>query len=166
MSRETVAEREERGHVVRAAMPLDSHAEWGPADDRPDPVSVLQAQNATRIPWLVPVRHHRMRPSAFTFYRGTAAIMANDLAGTPVNGFAAQLGGDAHLLNFGAYASPERTLVFDANDFDETLRGPWEWDLKRLAASFTMAARHLELRPADARKATANVVGAYRRAMQ
>ena len=103
----------------------------------------MEEQNADRVDWLVPIRHARMRVSPFTFYRGTARIMASDLAGSPVSGQHVQLGGDAHLSNFGAYASSERNLVFDANDFDETLPGPWEWDLKRLATSFVVAAQHL-----------------------
>jgi uncharacterized protein (DUF2252 family) len=126
---------------------------------------LLEEQNATRVPWLVPVRHARMRVSPFTFYRGTAAIMAADLAPTPISGLRVQLGGDAHLSNFGAYASPERELVFDANDFDETLPGPWEWDVKRLAGSFTVAAQHLGFNRAAARRATATCVRAYRKAM-
>jgi uncharacterized protein (DUF2252 family) len=165
VTRLSVAERVEFGRAARAATPWSSHAEWQAAVDRPDPVMLLQAQNAQRIPWLVPVRHARMRQSPFTFYRGTASIMATDLAGTPVSGFEVQIGGDAHLLNFGAYASPERTLVFDANDFDETLHGPWEWDLKRLAASFVLAARHLELKQADVRAITQRAVSAYHRGM-
>jgi uncharacterized protein (DUF2252 family) len=126
---------------------------------------LLQEQNATRVPSLVPVRHARMRVSPFTFYRGTAGIMAADLAQTPTSGLQVQLGGDAHLSNFGAYASPERELVFDANDFDETLPGPWEWDVKRLAASFTVAGQHLGLDRSSTRQATATVVMAYRKAM-
>lgn len=164
--RPTVAERTELGRAARATAPWSHHADWEPAPDRPDPVSLLQAQNDQRIPWLVPVRHARMRESPFTFYRGTASIMATDLARTPVSGFDAQIGGDAHLLNFGAYASPERTLVFDANDFDETLHGPWEWDLKRLAASFVLAARDIELPAAEVQEVTHRVVTAYRRAME
>jgi uncharacterized protein (DUF2252 family) len=128
-------------------------------------VTLLEEQNATRVPWLVPVRHARMRVSPFTFYRGTARIMAADLAPTPTSGLQVQLGGDAHLSNFGAYASPERELVFDANDFDETLPGPWEWDVKRLAASFTVAGQHLGLDRPAIRKATATVARAYRKAM-
>ena len=128
-------------------------------------MTLLQEQNATRVPWLIPVRHARMRVSPFTFYRGTARIMAADLAPTPTSGLQVQLGGDAHLSNFGAYASPERELVFDANDFDETLPGPWEWDVKRLAASFTVAGQHLGLGRSATRRATATAARAYRKAM-
>ena len=125
----------------------------------------LEQQNETRVPWLVPVRHDRMRLSPFTFYRGTAGIMAGDLASTPTSGLTVQLGGDAHLSNFGAYASPGRQMVLDANDFDETLRGPWEWDLKRLAASVYIAAEHLGFKAADRKNVTASVTHAYAGAM-
>jgi len=161
----SVDERKEIGRAARKEAPRSSHAAWSPADDRPDPIRLLEEQNEDRVPWLVPIRHSRMRVSPFTFYRGTARIMAADLAPTPVSGLTVQLGGDAHLSNFGAYASPERQLVFDANDFDETLRGPWEWDLKRLAASFMVAGQHLGLSRGDCREATAQVVRAYREAM-
>src|SRR6516165_3994700 len=119
--------------------PPSSHANWSPAADRPDPVSLLEEQNATREADLVPVRHGRMMVSPFTFYRGAAKIMAADLKDTPVAGLNAQLCGDAHLSNFGAFASPERKLLFDLNDFDETLPGPFEYDVKRMAASFVIA---------------------------
>ena len=136
-----------------------------PAPDRPDPVALLEAQNATREPDLVPVRHGRMMVSPFTFYRGAAKIMAADLAGTPTAGLDAQLCGDAHLSNFGVYASPERTLVFDLNDFDETLPGPFEYDVKRMAASFTIAGRNNGFAPSATRDATTASVTAYREAM-
>ncbi len=165
MSQRTVAERQELGRNARANVPRSSQADFTPAADRPDPVALIQEQNATRVRWLVPVRHYRMAASPFTFYRGTARIMATDLAGTPSSGLEVQLGGDAHLSNFGAYASPERTLVVDANDFDETLRGPWEWDLKRLTTSFTIAARHRGFRESQARRITALVAQSYREAM-
>jgi uncharacterized protein (DUF2252 family) len=129
-------------------------------------VSLLEEQNADRVDWLVPIRHARMRVSPFTFYRGTARIMASDLAGSPVSGLNVQLGGDAHLSNFGAYASSERHLVFDANDFDETLPGPWEWDLKRLATSFVVAGQHLGFPVAQQRATAEASVRAYRRAMR
>ncbi len=161
----TVAERQERGRAARKAAPRSSHGEWSPAADRPDPVETLAAQDANRLDFLVPIRHQRMGASAFTFYRGTAAIMAGDLAGTPDSGISAQLSGDAHLSNFGGFASPERTLVFDANDFDETLPGPWEWDLKRLAASLVVAGRHLGLARKDVRKVAADSVESYRTEM-
>jgi uncharacterized protein (DUF2252 family) len=161
----SVEERAQLGRGARKEVPRSSHADWTPPSGRPDPVGLLEGQNENRVPWLVPIRHARMRVSPFTFYRGTARIMASDLADTPVSGLTVQLGGDAHLSNFGAYASPERQLVFDANDFDETLAGPWEWDLKRLAVSFTIAGQHLGLRRRDYRRATAQVVRSYREAM-
>ena len=133
--------------------------------DRPDPVALLEAQNHDRVPWLVPIRHARMQVSPFTFYRGAARIMAHDLAHTPASGLDVQAAGDAHLSNFGAYASPERQLVFDQNDFDETLPGPWEWDLKRLAASFMVAGQHMGFTPKRCRAATSAVTRAYRQAM-
>ncbi|HEY5815057.1 MAG TPA: DUF2252 domain-containing protein [Solirubrobacterales bacterium] len=122
-------------------MPRSSHEEWRPAGDRADPVELLERQATSRVGQLVPLRYGRMLASPFAFYRGAAAVMAADLAPTPRSGFEAQLCGDAHLSNFGAFASPERRLVFDLNDFDETLPGPWEWDLKRLVASFSLAGR-------------------------
>ena len=161
----TLQERHDIGREARRRVPRSSHGSWEPAAGRRDPVTLLEEQNATRVPWLVPVRHARMRVSPFTFYRGTARIMAADLAATPTSGLQVQLGGDAHLSNFGAYASPERELVFDANDFDETLPGPFEWDVKRLAASFTVAGQHLGLDRAAVRKATATAARAYREAM-
>jgi uncharacterized protein (DUF2252 family) len=134
------ADRQARGKDARAAVPLESHAEFLPGASR-DPVGLLLAQAASRVPELVPVRHGRMLVSAFTFYRGAALPMAADLASTPASGLRVQLCGDAHLANFGAFASPERRLVFDVNDFDETLPGPFEWDVKRLAASLAVAGR-------------------------
>jgi hypothetical protein len=128
------------GKAAREGAPRSSHGDWEPAPDRPDPVEVLERQAADRVPELVPLRYGRMLASPFTFYRGGAAIMAADLAGTPSSGLWVQACGDAHLSNFGAYASPDRALVVDINDFDETLPGPWEWDLKRLAASFEIGA--------------------------
>ena len=127
-------ERAAKGKTAREQTALSSHAGWCPAADRPDPVGLLEEQNLTREPDLVPVRHGRMMVSPFTFYRGAAKIMAADLSATPVAGLGAQLCGDAHLSNFGAFASPERKLLFDLNDFDETLPGPFEWDVKRMAA--------------------------------
>ncbi len=155
----------EMGRTARGAVPRSSHGDWAPAADRRDPIAVLEAQNETRLQFLVPVRHARMSVSPFTFYRGAAGIMAGDLATTPNSAMTVQLGGDAHLSNFGAYASPGRALVFDANDFDETLRGPWEWDLKRLAASLFIASQHLGFRRADVAAVTARVTRAYRDAM-
>jgi len=145
--------------------PPSSHAGWAPAAGRPDPVGLLEQQNATREPDLVPVRHGRMMVSPFTFYRGAAKIMAADLKDTPTAGLTVQLCGDAHLSNFGMFASPERTLLFDLNDFDETLPGPFEYDVKRLAASVTIAARNNGFTKADTRAATFASVTAYREAM-
>jgi uncharacterized protein (DUF2252 family) len=153
------------GEQARERVPLSSAAGWRPAADRADPVSLLKAQDLTREPDLVPVRHGRMMVSPFTFYRGAAKIMAADLAGTPIAGLGVQLCGDAHLLNFGVYASPERQLVFDLNDFDETLPGPFEYDVKRMAASFTVAGRDNGFSGADTRAATLASVTAYREAM-
>jgi uncharacterized protein (DUF2252 family) len=161
----SVDDRKARGLEARDAAPLSSHTKWSPAADRPDPVALLEEQNITREPDLVPVRHGRMMVSPFTFYRGAAKIMAADLAGTPVAGLEAQLCGDAHLSNFGGFASPERSLVFDLNDFDETLPGPFEYDVKRMAASFTIAARNNGFSEADTHAATLAAVRAYREAM-
>src|SRR6187399_989140 len=150
----SVAERKALGKGSRDTAALTSHAGWTPAADRPDPVGLLEAQNVTREPDLVPVRHGRMMVSPFTFYRGAAKIMAADLEDTPTAGLDVQLCGDAHLSNFGVYASPERELVFDLNDFDETLPGPFEYDVKRMAASFTIAARNNGFSQQEARSVT------------
>src|SRR2546422_268734 len=160
-----VEERSARGKAARKRTPPAGHTGWAPAVDRPDPIGLLEAQNATRETDLVPVRHGRMMASPFTFYRGAAKIMAADLADTPSAGLIVQLCGDAHLSNFGVFASPERTLVFDLNDFDETLPGPFEYDVKRLAASFTIAGRNNGFTAADTRAATTASVAAYREAM-
>jgi uncharacterized protein (DUF2252 family) len=165
MSHRTVAERTELGRSLRQVTPRSQQGGWSPAPDRPDPVALLEDQNTTRVPWLVPIRHARMQVSPFTFFRGAARIMATDLARTPVSGLQVQLGGDAHLSNFGAYASPERRLVFDQNDFDETLPGPWEWDLKRLATSFVVACQFHGHPPEAARTVAAEAVRSYRDAM-
>ena len=161
----SVDERKAKGGEASTRTPPSSHSGWLPAVDRPDPVALLEEQDVTREPDLVPVRHGRMMVSPFTFYRGAAKIMAADLAETPVAGLDAQLCGDAHLSNFGAFASPERRLLFDLNDFDETLPGPFEYDVKRMAASFTIAARNNGFAKADARAATMASVTAYREAM-
>ena len=158
-------ERRARGKAARKAVSPAAHAGWKPADDRPDPVALLEEQNLRREPDLVPVRHGRMMVSPFTFYRGAARIMAADLKDTPRAGLTVQLCGDAHLSNFGAFASPERELLFDLNDFDETLPGPFEYDVARLAASFTIAARNNGFGKQDMRAATLTVVNAYRMAM-
>jgi len=161
----SIDERKAKGLEARDRTPLSSHTKWRPAADRPDPVALLEEQNRTREPDLVPVRHGRMMVSPFTFYRGAAKIMATDLKDTPVAGLEAQLCGDAHLSNFGAFASPERILLFDLNDFDETLPGPLEYDVKRMAASFTIAGRNNRFSKADIRAATLASVTAYREAM-
>src|SRR5690349_1174685 len=161
----SVEDRKAEGLAARDSASLSSHTKWTPAADRPDPVGLLEEQDATREPDLVPVRHGRMMVSPFTFYRGAAKIMAADLAATPVAGLGAQLCGDAHLSNFGAFASPERRLLFDVNDFDETLPGPFEYDVKRTAASFTIAARNNGFSKADTQAATMAAVRADREAM-
>src|SRR4051812_12854392 len=135
----TRAERAARGKAARAEVPRSSHAEWEPAPGRRHPVDVLEDQAQTRVPELVPIRYGRMLVSPFTFYRGAAALMAADLAGSPRTGLRVQLCGDAHLSNFGAFAAPDRRLTFSVNDFDESLPGPLEWDVKRLVASFAVA---------------------------
>jgi uncharacterized protein (DUF2252 family) len=165
MTHPSVEERQAHGKEARNWTPRSSHTGWGPASDRPDPVELLEEQNRAREPDLVPVRHGRMLVSPFTFYRGGAKIMAADLNGTPVAGLQVQLCGDAHLSNFGVFASPERRLLFDLNDFDETLPGPFEWDVKRMAASFMIAARNNGFAKADSQAATQASVRAYREAM-
>ncbi len=161
----TVAERKAAGRLIRRDVPRASHAAWKPAPSRPDPLSLLRSQNKTRVPALVPIRYWRMLQSPFTFFRGAAAIMAADLAGTPNTGIAVQACGDCHLMNFGAYATEERNFVFDICDFDETLRAPWEWDVKRLAASFIVAGRDIELTERQCLDAVAVGVSAYRERM-
>jgi len=162
----TPAERAERGKAARAAAPRDRHAVYDPPADRPDPVRLLEGQAATRLPDLVPVRYDRMLASPFSYFRGAALPMAADLAATPVSGLAVQACGDAHLSNFGVYASPERALVFDLNDFDETLPGPWEWDVKRLAASLEVAGRGNGYRRTQRRQIVIAAVRRYREAMR
>jgi uncharacterized protein (DUF2252 family) len=158
-------ERLSQGRTARDSTPPSSHSGWSPAADRPDPVGLLEQQDRTREPDLVPVRHGRMMVSPFTFYRGAAKIMAVDLKDTPVAGLRVQLCGDAHLSNFGMFASPERRLMFDLNDFAETLPGPFEYDVKRMAASFLIAGRNNGFSKADARAAAMASVTAYREAM-
>src|SRR5580700_6712904 len=158
-------ERQAMGRRASDQTPPSSHSGWHPAADRPDPVALLEEQDLTREPDLVPVRHGRMMVSPFTFYRGGAKIMAADLKDTPVAGLGVQLCGDAHLSNFGVFASPERRLLFDLNDFDETLPGPFEYDVKRMAASFVIAGRNNGFARADARAAALASVTAYREAM-
>jgi uncharacterized protein (DUF2252 family) len=159
------ADRAARGKDARAVAPLESHAEFSPRAGR-DPVGLLVGQAKSRVPELVPVRHGRMLVSPFTFYRGAALPMAADLAATPASGLRVQLCGDAHLSNFGAFASPERNLVFDVNDFDETLPGPFEWDVKRLAASLAVAARDNGYPAKAGRKIALAAAERYRTAMR
>ena len=161
----SVENRRAKGKGCREQTPVTSHAGWTPAPDRPDPVALLEEQNLTREQDLVPVRHGRMLVSPFTFYRGAAKIMAADLKDTPRAGLVSQLCGDAHLSNFGVFASPERNLLFDLNDFDETLPGPFEYDVKRMAASFTIAARNNAFTADETRDVTLAAVRAYREAM-
>ena len=158
------AARAEQGKALRAAAPRTSHAAFEPAAGR-DAIAILAAQEADRLTELVPLRHERMAESAFAYYRGAPAVMAFDLASTPNSGITVQASGDAHLVNFGLYASPERTLVFDANDFDETLPGPWEWDVKRLAASVVIAGRANGFTATQNREATLATVRSYRQWM-
>ncbi len=161
----TVAERAARGKAARAEVPRSSHAVFEPAPRRKDPVKLLERQAETRVPELVPIRYGRMLVSPFTFYRGAALIMASDLAATPRSGLTVQCCGDAHLSNFGVFASPERQLVFDVNDFDETLPGPWEWDVKRLAVSMLIAARYNNFAVKDQEQIVLDTVAEYRTAM-
>ncbi|WP_127357436.1 DUF2252 domain-containing protein [Actinacidiphila soli] len=155
-------ERAAVGKAARARAPRSAHGEFEPPPGRPDPVDVIEDQSAQRVPELVPIRYGRMLESPFRFYRGAAAIMAGDLAATPVSGIRAQLCGDAHLLNFRLLASPERRLVFDINDFDETLPGPWEWDVQRLAASLVIAARENGFTDAERADIVRSTVRSYR----
>ena len=161
----SVDERRAEGRALRKKTPQSSQGGWKAAHDRPDVIALLEAQNATREPDLVPVRHGRMMVSPFTFYRGAAKIMAADLESTPRAGLSVQLCGDAHLSNFGVFASPERQMLFDLNDFDETLPGPFEYDVKRMSASFTIAARNNGFSKGEARDATIASLNAYRAAM-
>ena len=162
----TVDERMARGQAARQQAPRSSHGRWEPAPGRPDPIALLEEQAETRVPELVPIRYGRMLVSPFTFYRGAALIMAADLAATPVSGITVQLCGDAHLSNFGLFGSPERQMLFDINDFDETLPGPWEWDVKRLAASFEIMGRDRGFAPADRRAVVMAGVREYRNRMR
>jgi uncharacterized protein (DUF2252 family) len=156
-----VAERVAAGKALRERVPRGSHGEWAPAADRPDPIAQLEEQCADRLPDLVPIRYGRMATSPFAFLRGSATVMANDLANTPRTGIEVQACGDAHLANFGVFATPERNIVFDINDFDETLPGPWEWDVKRLAASFVVAGRDRGFDEATNRTAVLAMVWVY-----
>ena len=160
------ATRQARGRAARAEVPRKAHAEWTPPADRTDPVELLERQARSRVLELVPVRYGRMLVSPFTFFRGTAGVMAADLGSLPQSGLRTQLCGDAHLLNFGAFAAPDRTLVFDINDFDETLPGPFEWDVKRLVASFAIAGRDRGFAPEQRTVISTAAAEAYREAMQ
>ncbi|HEY1641636.1 MAG TPA: DUF2252 domain-containing protein [Streptosporangiaceae bacterium] len=160
------AERVARGKAARSAVPRESHAALDLPASRPDPVALLERQAQSRVPELVPIRYGRMLVSPFTFYRGAALVMATDLASTPASGFVVQACGDAHLSNFGFFASPERRLVFDVNDFDETLPAPWEWDVKRLAASMEVAARGSGFGRKRRREIVLATVASYRNAMR
>jgi uncharacterized protein (DUF2252 family) len=159
-------ERISMGKAARQQAPLESHGDWSPSPYRVDPISLLEEQAETRVQELVPIRYGRMMVSAFAFYRGAAYLMASDLASTPRSGIRVQACGDAHLMNFGVFASPERALMFDMNDFDETIPGPWEWDVKRLAVSFEVAARDRGLSDKERRQIVLRVVRAYRESMQ
>jgi uncharacterized protein (DUF2252 family) len=158
-------ERAAEGKAVRGRVPRAVHGEWEPHADRPDPIAILEQQAASRVPELIPIRHGRMAASAFGFYRGAAAVMAWDLSQTPDSGFTVQACGDAHLVNFGIFASPERHLIFDVNDFDETLPAPWEWDVKRLAASIVVAGRENGFGAEENDLAVRTAVGTYRERM-
>ncbi len=162
----SVEERVARGKAARQETPRSSHARWEPATDRPDPVALLEEQAVDRVPELVPIRYGRMLVSPFTFYRGAALIMAADLANTPRSGVNVQLCGDAHMSNFGLFGTPERQLIFDVNDFDETLSGPWEWDVKRLATSFEVAGRDRGFDAADRRAIVMAGIREYREQMR
>ena len=162
----TPEQRVARGRAARAVAPRSAHGAWQPAAGRADPVALLEAQDRDRVPELVPVRHARMAVSPFTFFRGAAAVMAGDLAGTPVTAVTVQLCGDAHMSNFGLFGSPERRILFDVNDFDETLPGPWEWDVKRLAASLSVAGRENGYPEAERKTIVRSAVGAYRETLR
>ena len=162
----SVEERKARGKAARREVPRESHADFSPGAFRHDPVELLERQAVTRVPELVPIRYGRMLVSPFTFYRGAALVMAADLAGGPRSGITTQLCGDAHLMNFGMFASPERALVFGINDFDETFPGPWEWDVKRLAASFAIAGRDNGYSTKERKAVLLALVGAYREAIR
>jgi len=162
----TPEERAARGKAARTDAARRLHAAWEPADERPDPIALIEEQATTRVAELVPIRHGRMAVSPFAFYRGGALVMAADLAGTPTAGLTVQVCGDAHLANFGVFASPERQLLFDVNDFDETLPGPWEWDAKRFAASLEIAGRDLGFGRSDRRDVVMAGIREYREEMR
>jgi len=161
----TRADSQDAGRRARARLPLERQRDLHLPTERPDPVAVALEVASRRVPELVPLRHSRMTESAFAFYRGNALGMAADLAGSPVSGLGVQLCGDAHLSNFGLFASPERRLMFDLNDFDETFPGPWEWDVKRLAASMVVAGRSLAFSPRERRRCVRKTARRYRDAL-
>jgi uncharacterized protein (DUF2252 family) len=161
----TPDERRARGKALRQRVPRQDHGAWEPAEGRRDPVELLSESNKDRLPELVPIRFGRMMQSPFAFYRGSAALMAADLASTPKSGLNLQACGDAHLMNFGGFATPERNIVFDINDLDETLPAPWEWDLKRLVASIAIAGRHIGLSESDTGRTAIDTVCTYRERM-
>lgn len=160
--RQTLAEGRAAGRELRKRVPRSSHAAWSPAADRPDPIGLLEEQDRSRLAQFVPIRYGRMIASPFGFLRGSVVVMAGDLAATPVTGLHVQVCGDAHLSNFGVYATPERNQVFDVNDFDETLPGPWEWDVKRLAASIVVAGRTMGFTREMNRHAVVGCIRSYR----
>jgi uncharacterized protein (DUF2252 family) len=154
------------GKTLRETCPRQSHAVWKSPPNRPSPLQLIQQSNEGRLPQLIPIRHGRLLHSPFSFYRGTALNMAGDLAASPASGIRVQACGDCHLMNFGAFATPERRVIFDINDLDETLPAPWEWDVKRLAASIQLACRHNGIREDQARDAVLNCVRSYRERME
>ena len=156
-------ERAAAGKALRDKSPRTQHAIWKKSEARPDPIEILHAGDTDRLQELVPIRYGRMLQSPFTFYRGSAAVMAADLAHTPTTGIKVQACGDCHLMNFGGFATPERNIIFDINDFDETLPAPWEWDVKRLAASIVLAARSIGLSDAKARDCAIACARSYRK---
>jgi uncharacterized protein (DUF2252 family) len=159
-------ERAAVGKALRSEVPRSSHADWECATERPDPIALLEEQGKSRLPELLPIRRGRMAASPFAFYRGAACVMASDLAGTPSTGIRVQACGDAHLANFGGFASPERSLVFDINDFDQTLPGPWEWDVKRLTASIEISGRENGISKGQRRDMVRGAVKEYREAIR
>jgi uncharacterized protein (DUF2252 family) len=164
-----VLTREERlaaGRALRNKLPRTAHADWQTPSNRRDPIDLLIESGKNRLPQLIPIRYSRMLQSPFAFYRGAAIIMAADLANTPTSGIYVQSCGDCHLMNFGGFATPERRLVFDINDFDETLPAPWEWDVKRLATSVVIAGRHNKFKKTDAREGATRCVKSYREHLQ
>jgi uncharacterized protein (DUF2252 family) len=158
-------ERRAAGKRLRDKVPLESHGDWKESADRPNPINILSSSNKGRMPELVPIRHGRMLTSPFAFLRGSAAVMASDLSRTPVSGIRVQACGDCHLMNFGGFGTPERQMNFSINDFDETLPAPWEWDVKRLAASFVVAGRYVDFKEREALAAAESAVRSYRRRM-